>query len=409
VGIANTQRATRGRFHAPLRRYTGSFLGWCSPAKLTRPLFTESVFAEARAVLARLVRRPLAVLLRGALAFTVLVGLATGPLAHAEELSLRPDVPLSYVVKKGDTLWDISDLYLKEPWRWPELWDNNPQVDNPHLIYPGDELALRWDNGVPRLGLARRGDVKLTPELRSEPLDTAIPPIPRDQIDPFLRENKVLVPGQFDTLAYVIAGDAGRIISALGDRIFARGALEPEDKAFNILRQGEVIADPVTGEVLGVIASDIGSASLLSVDSQAAGNTDVKELEVTRVAEEVRIGDRLLPLEEGVLDAYFQPKAPSAEVEGAYMIGVASGVTQIGQMNIVTVNRGDREGLEVGDVLAIYQTGQVVEDPVTREMVALPDVRAGVLMIFAVYEKASFGLVLTASRPLAVGDKLKNP
>jgi nucleoid-associated protein YgaU len=355
------------------------------------------------------VRRSLAVLLRGALAFTVLVGLATGPLAHAEELSLRPDVPLSYVVKKGDTLWDISDLYLKEPWRWPELWDNNPQVDNPHLIYPGDELALRWDNGVPRLGLARRGDVKLTPELRSEPLETAIPPIPRDQIDPFLRENKVLVPGQFDTLAYVIAGDAGRIISALGDRIFARGALEPEDKAFNILRQGEVIADPVTGEVLGVIASDIGSASLLSVDSQAAGNTDVKELEVTRVAEEVRIGDRLLPLEEGVLDAYFQPKAPSAEVEGAYMIGVASGVTQIGQMNIVTVNRGDREGLEVGDVLAIYQTGQVVEDPVTREMVALPDVRAGVLMIFAVYEKASFGLVLTASRPLAVGDKLKNP
>jgi nucleoid-associated protein YgaU len=348
-------------------------------------------------------------LLRGALAFTVLVGLATGPLAHAEELSLRPDVPLSYVVKKGDTLWDISDLYLKEPWRWPELWDNNPQVDNPHLIYPGDELALRWDNGVPRLGLARRGDVKLTPELRSEPLETAIPPIPRDQIDPFLRENKVLVPGQFDTLAYVIAGDAGRIISALGDRIFARGALEPEDKAFNILRQGEVIADPVTGEVLGVIASDIGGASLLSVDSQAAGNTDVKELEVTRMAEEVRIGDRLLPLEEGVLDAYFQPKAPSAEVEGAYMIGVASGVTQIGQMNIVTVNRGDREGLEVGDVLAIYQTGQVVEDPVTREMVALPDVRAGVLMIFAVYEKASFGLVLTASRPLAVGDKLKNP
>ena len=409
MGRANTQRTTRGRFHARLCRYTENFLGWCSLAKLTRAMLTQPAFAQTQAVLTRSVCRPLAAMLRGVLAFTVLFGLTTGTLAHADELSLRPDVPLSYVVKKGDTLWDISDLYLKEPWRWPELWDNNPQVDNPHLIYPGDELALRWDNGVPRLGLARRGDVKLTPELRSEPLETAIPPIPRDQIDPFLRENKVLVPGQFDTLAYVIAGDAGRIISALGDRIFARGALEPEDKAFNILRQGEVIADPVTGEVLGVIASDIGSASLLSVDSQAAGNTDVKELEVTRVAEEVRIGDRLLPLEEGVLDAYFQPKAPSAEVEGAYMIGVASGVTQIGQMNIVTVNRGDREGLEVGDVLAIYQTGQVVEDPVTREMVALPDVRAGVLMIFAVYEKASFGLVLTASRPLAVGDKLKNP
>lgn len=409
MGIANTQRTTRGRFHALLCRYTENFLGWCSLAKLTRAMLTQPAFAQTQAVLTRSVCRPLAAMLRGVLAFTVLFGLTTGTLAHADELSLRPDVPLSYVVKKGDTLWDISDLYLKEPWRWPELWDNNPQVDNPHLIYPGDELALRWDNGVPRLGLVRRSDVKLTPELRSEPLDTAIPPIPRGQIDPFLRENKVLVPSQLDTLAYVIAGDAGRIISALGDRIFVRGSLEPEDKAFNILRQGDVIADPVTGEVLGVIASDIGSASRLSMDSQAAGNADVEELEVTRMAEEVRIGDRLLPLEEGVLEAYFQPKAPSVAVEGAYMIGVASGVTQIGQMNIVTVNRGDREGLEVGDVLAIYQTGQVVEDPVTREMVALPDVRAGVLMIFAVYEKASFGLVLTASRPLAVGDKLKNP
>ena len=211
MGIENTQRTTGGLFNALLWRYAENFLDWCSQAKFTRPIFTQSLFAQTRAVLARLVRRPLAVLLRGALAFTIPVGLVIGPLAHADELSLRPDVPLSYVVKKGDTLWDISDLYLKEPWRWPELWDNNPQVDNPHLIYPGDELALRWDNGVPRLGLVRRGDVKLTPELRSEPLETAIPPIPRDQIDPFLRENKVLVPGQFDTLAYVIAGDAGQI------------------------------------------------------------------------------------------------------------------------------------------------------------------------------------------------------
>ena len=202
MGIANTQRTTRGRFHALLCRYTENFLGWCSLAKLTRAMLTQPAFAQTQAVLTRSVCRPLAAMLRGVLAFTVLFGLTTGTLAHADELSLRPDVPLSYVVKKGDTLWDISDLYLKEPWRWPELWDNNPQVDNPHLIYPGDELALRWDNGVPRLGLVRRSDVKLTPELRSEPLDTAIPPIPRGQIDPFLRENKVLVPSQLDTLAY---------------------------------------------------------------------------------------------------------------------------------------------------------------------------------------------------------------
>ncbi len=328
-------------------------------------------------------------------------------LSLADELTLKTDVPLTYVVKKGDTLWDISGLYLEEPWRWPELWNSNPQIDNPHLIYPGDELSLRWEDGVPRLVLASRGEVKLTPQIRSESLDTAIPPIPRDQIDAFIREHKVLVPGQMEVLPYVVAGDAGRIISALGDRIYARGPISEQDKAFDIVRQGDAIVDPVTGEVLGVLASDIGSVSLSA--SASAEQSDVQELEITRVAEEVRIGDRLLPLEEGALDAYFQPRAPEVEVEGAYMIGVASGVTQIGQMNIVTVNRGDREGLAVGDVLAIHQTGQVVEDPVTKEMVALPDVRAGVLMLFAVYEKASFGLVLTASRPLAVGDKLKNP
>ena len=136
---------------------------------------------------------------------------------------------------------------------------------------------------------------------------------------------------------------------------------------------------------------------------------EVKEFEITRMTEEVRIGDRLLPLEEGILDAYFQPKAPDVDVENAFMVAVDTGVTQIGQMNIVTINRGDREGLEVGDVLAIYQTGESVLDPVRGDAVKLPDVRAGVLMLFAVYEKASYGLVLTANRPLAVGDKVKNP
>lgn len=335
--------------------------------------------------------------------------IAFSTVCRADELTLRDDVPLTYIVKRGDTLWDISGLYLEEPWRWPELWNSNPAINNPHLIYPGDQLTLRWEDGVPRLVFGSRGDVKLTPEMRSEPLDTAIPPIPREQIDAFIREHRVLLPEQIEDQPYVIAGDAGRIISALGDRIFARGPISPEDKAFDIVRQGDVIVDPVTGEVLGIFVSDIGSASVSRTGSVDTPQSDVQELEITRVSEEVRIGDRLLPLEEGVLDAYFQPRAPEAEIEDAYMIGVASGVTQIGQMNIVIVNRGDREGLAVGDVLAIYQTGQIIEDPVTKEMVALPDVRAGLLMLFEVYDKASFGLVLTASRPLAVGDKLKNP
>jgi len=350
--------------------------------------------------------------LRGALFLLGVLALshyALAQQARPDRVTLKPDVPLTYVVKKGDTLWDISGVYLEQPWRWPDLWDNNPQIDNPHLIYPGDVLELRWESGQPRLRLANRGDVKLSPTMRSEPLDNAIPPIPRDQIDPFLKSNRILEPGAFEQLPYVIAGDAKRIISGLGDRVYGRGPIDPSDQTFGIVRQGSAIIDPVTGELLGVTAADIGSASLMQQQDMEANEQQVAEFEITRITEEVRIGDRLLPLEEGILDAYFQPKAPDVDVEDAYMVAVASGVTQIGQMNIVTINRGEREGLETGDVLAIYQTGEVVQDPVTQEMVSLPDVRAGVVMLFSVYEKAAYGLVLTASRPLAVGDKVKNP
>ena len=197
------------------------------------------------------------------LVLAVCVWLMAAPMAsqaqRPDTVQLKNDVPLTYVVKRGDTLWDISGIYLEEPWRWPELWDSNPQIDNPHLIYPGDVLSLRWEDGRPRLGLASRGDVKLSPTVRSESLDTAIPPIPRDQIDPFLRANRVLDPGVMGSLAYVIAGDAKRIISGLGDRIYVRGPIDPDDRAFGIIREGSLIVDPITQEVLGVTAIDIGS------------------------------------------------------------------------------------------------------------------------------------------------------
>lgn len=341
------------------------------------------------------------------LGFVSALSLAQSPSSNA--LTLKNDVPLNYVVQQGDTLWGISGVFLQEAWRWPELWEINPQVDNPHRIYPGDVLALRWEAGRPRLGLASRGGVKLSPNIRSQPLNTAIPPIPRDQIDPFLRNNRILEPGVFPDLPYVIAGDAQRIISGLGDRIYVRGPVVTGDQVFGIIRQGSPVVDPVTQETLGITGLDIGSASLFSSGAEVLADDAVKEFEITRMTEEIRIGDRLIPLQQGILDAFFQPKSPDVEIENGFMVAVSSGVTQIGPMNIVTVNRGDREGLTVGDVLAIYQTGEVVLDPVKQEMVTLPDVRAGVLMIFAVYEKASYALVLTATRPLSVGDKVKNP
>ncbi len=331
----------------------------------------------------------------------LIAALLTGGVAQAAELN--DNVPETYIVKKGDTLWGISGMYLKQPWLWPELWDVNPQIDNPHLIYPGDQLQLVWINGKPRLRL-NRGDMKLTPNMRVSALDLAIPAIPLDDIGAFLLHHRILDADEINSSAYVVAAAQGRLISAPGDRIFGRGPFPDGERAYGIFRSGEAYKDPITGEKLGFQAKDIGSARLLS------NNTDeVTELEVTRVAEEVRITDRLMPNEERVLDATFYPRAPEVEIEDGYMIAVDGGVTQIGTMNIVVLNRGEREGLEIGHVLAIYQAGDLVFDEIARDNVRLPDVRAGLAMVFETFEKASYAIVLKANRPLEVGDKVKNP
>lgn len=319
-----------------------------------------------------------------------------------QAVELNEDVPETYVVKKGDTLWDISGVYLKKPWLWPELWDVNPQIDNPHLIYPGDVLYLVWVDGQPRLRL-RRGDMKLSPTMHVSPLDLAIPAIPLDQIGAFLKRHRILEAGELNNSAYVVAGAQGHLISAPGDRVFGRGPFADGERAYGIYRAGDAYRDPITDELLGYQAADIGGARLLS-----SNRDEVTELEVIRVTEEVRIADRLLPNEERVLDATFYPRAPEGDIEG-YMIAVDGGVTQIGTTDIVVLNLGERDGLDIGQVLAIYQTGDLVFDQVARDNVRLPDVRAGLAMVFETFEKASYAVVLKANHALKVGDKVKNP
>ena len=335
------------------------------------------------------------VLLLGALFFC-------GALKAAVELN--DDLPETYTVKKGDTLWGISGIYLKQPWLWPELWDVNPQIDNPHLIYPGDVLYLVWVDGQPRLRMKRGRDVKLTPNMRVTPLDLAIPVIPLDEIGAFLQRHRILGASELNNSAYVVAGDQGHLLSAPGDRIFGRGRFPDGERVYGIYRPGDVYRDPLTLEVLGYQAQDIGNAQMLS-----SNRDEVVELEITRISEEVRVPDRLLPNEERILDATFQPRAPKSQIVDGFMIAVDGGVTQIGTTDIVVLNRGLREGLEIGDVLAIYQTGEVVFDKVQKDNVALPDKRAGLLMVFESFEKASYAIVLKANRPLKVLDKVKNP
>ncbi|MDE0950039.1 MAG: LysM domain-containing protein [Halioglobus sp.] len=319
-------------------------------------------------------------------------------------VELNEEVPEVYTVKKGDTLWGISGMYLKEPWLWPELWDANPQVDNPHLIFPGDELYLVWIDGQPRLRMRRGRDVKLVPNMRVGPLDLAIPAIPLDQIGPWLVRNRVMNAEEINQSAYIVAGDERRLISGPGDRVFGRGPFPDGERTYGIYRVGQKYIDPITQEFLGYQIMDVGSAKL-----QSSNRDDVTELEITRITEEVDIGDRLLPMEERILDATFHPRAPDAEIVDGIMIAVEGGLTQIGDMSVVVINKGKRDGMEIGNVLAVYQAGNYVFDKIAQSNVFLPDTRVGLAMVYESFEKISYAIILKTSRALQVGDLVKNP
>lgn len=319
-------------------------------------------------------------------------------------VELNDNVPETYIVKKGDTLWGISGMYLQKPWLWPQLWDANPQIDNPHLIYPGDELYLVWIDGQPKLRMRRGRDVKLNPNMRITSLDLAIPAIPLDQIGPWLQWSRIIAAGELDNAAYIVSGSQRHLLSAQGDLVYGRGNFPEGERAYGINRPGDAYHDPITNELLGYQAQDIGSATLRSSNEQ-----EVTELEITRITEEVRITDRLLPMRERILAATFHPRAPDVEIIDGYMIAVPGGVTQIGTTAVVVLNRGERDGLEAGNVLAIYQAGEKVFDTIKQDNVQLPDVRAGLAMVFEVFEKASYAIVLKSDKPLKVGDKVKNP
>ncbi|MEE8057217.1 MAG: LysM peptidoglycan-binding domain-containing protein [Pseudomonadales bacterium] len=317
-------------------------------------------------------------------------------------LSLKDGHPQTHIVKKGDTLWDISQMFLNDPWLWPEIWHVNPQVDNPHLIYPGDVLNLVYIDGRPKLVVKRGKDIKLTPKVRISDLDRAIPAIPLDAISPFLTDSRVVDSAVLTAAPYVLAGSDGHIVSGAGDQLFARGEFKNGHKTFGIFRPGDAYLDPDTEELLGYQAFSIANAKVIDVESGIA------TLALNQTSEEVRRGDRLLPDEERLISSNFYPSAPDNETAG-YIIAVEGGVSQIGSMDVVVINKGKREGLDVGHVLAIYRVGENVRDPITNEIVKVPDARAGLLMVFRTFDKVSYGLVLKATRTLAVMDKVQNP
>lgn len=330
--------------------------------------------------------------------------LAAGGLVQAQ-VELKNNHPDKYTVVRGDTLWDISGKFLSKPWKWPEIWHANPQVANPHLIYPGDILSLVYIDGQPRIQLERgasRGTVRLSPQIRSTPMAEAIPTIPLESINSFLLNNRIInSEAEFKGAPYIVAGNAERVISGAGDRIYARGTLST-DTNYNIFRQGRVYTDPQTGEFLGINADYIGTGDITSIEK------DIGTMLLKRTAQEVRSGDRLFATEERAINSNFFPSEPKQTINGT-ILDVPRGVSQIGQFDVVTINKGTRDGLVEGSVLAVYKTGETVRDRITGESVKIPDERSGLLMVFRTYEKLSYGLVLVASRQLAVRDTVRNP
>lgn len=321
----------------------------------------------------------------------------------ADNIQLKKDSPENYTVKKGDTLWDISNMFLDDPWLWPEVWHVNPQVVNPHLIYPGDVLRLVWVDGQAKITVAKRGQVKLTPEMRTKPVDHAIPAIPLEKISAFLSKSRILDSAdELKDAPYILAGEDQRIISGAGDRLYARGDFKDDDSSFGVYRLGATYKDPETDEILGVEARDIATVRMIDLTS------DVATMIVNRSKEELRIGDRLLQSETKSLSSSFTPKAPNTSIKGA-IVGVESAVRNAGNMSVVMLNQGDREGLEVGDVLEISKTGALARDNIKKETIQLPDEKVGLVIVFRTFEKMSLGLVLKTKKALSVGDKVSSP
>lgn len=327
---------------------------------------------------------------------------------YANQDALRNGHPERYVVQKGDTLWDISSRFLRDAWLWPEIWYNNPEIRNPHLIYPGDVISLVYVDGQPRLTVQRDdragATVKLSPRVREESLETAIPTIPLEAIRPFLTETRVVEPGALDSAPYIVAGADERVMSSASDKIYARGLSQQPGANLAVLRRGDNYVDPETKQVLGVEARHLGDASI-------AASGDPASLRVLSNNREILPGDRVLPQQESEFTGNFFPKAPSTQVNGK-IIDVVDGVSQIGQFSIVAINRGSAQGLEVGDVLAVYKAGETVRDPYSKkrgEKVTLPDERAGELIVFRTFNNMSFGLVMEATRAMHVMDAVRNP
>jgi LysM repeat protein len=315
--------------------------------------------------------------------------------------------PDEYVVQPGDTLWDIASTFLSDPWYWPEIWHVNPDIANPHLIYPGDVLALVTIDGETRIMAVRGSSYRLSPQARITPLDQSVRSIPYEQIAAFLSKGLVLEKNQIEQLPYVLAVRENHLIAAAGNDIYVRGG-EPAQPGtrYSLVHVGEELVDPDDNSVVGYQGIYVGEGAL-------SRGGDPATVALTETNREALRGDRLLP-ETVDIPLNFFPKSPDNEIDGR-IISVVDGLYLIGQYQTVVVNRGARDGLAPGDVLTVFQEGEEVRDRFaggsmfSGEKVKLPDEEAGTVMVFKVYDRIGYGLVMEATSDIHVLDAVRNP
>ena len=320
---------------------------------------------------------------------------------------LRSDAPDQHVVVKGDTLWDISGKFFKDPWRWPYIWGmNKDTIKDPHWIYPGDIIVLDRTTGTLRIGQAGAssmsgadGVIRLSPKARAGNSDhDAVPSISASAIAPFLSQPLAIEEGALQDAPALIGAREGRVMLSVHDTGFVKGLTQDKGSKWQLYRPGKTFTDPDTKEVLGVEAIYLG-------DAEATDFADVSTIVVTHSVQEIYKGDRLVAPSGSAVNTYL-PRAPGSDIS-ARVISIYGGVSQAGQNAVITLNKGKRDGLESGHVLAMHHKGEVVKSD--GKNFTLPDERYGLVFVFRVFDKVSYALVMHARLPVQLLDRAQTP
>lgn len=332
---------------------------------------------------------------------------------------LAANAPDSYTVKRGDTLWGISTMYLKSPWRWPELWGMNlDQIRNPHLIYPGQILYLDKTGGRARLRVGQQigpdGSVKLSPRVRSSGIgDGAIPSIPFHLIEPFLTEAVIFTANELEAAPRIVGTQENRVVLGKGELAYVRGEIAPQ-REFRVFREPKALRDPETKEILGYEATYVGAAEYVRPGETRNGSDGKPEIipatfAMTSAKLEAGVGDRLAPMPAREYSNY-APHAPQGPVSG-YIVSIYGDSLTAGQSQIVALNKGSADGIERGHVLALWRTGERMIDKTdpSRPTIKLPDERHGNLFVFRVFDRMSYALILSVQSPVKAGDRFTQP